>query len=47
MKLLLDKEDKVDPDSKDHNGQTPLQIAADNGHEAVVNLLQSHNGLSQ
>jgi len=31
---------KVEVDSKDTYGQTPLSRAAENGHEAVVKLLQ-------
>ncbi|KAL8299133.1 hypothetical protein RB593_009145 [Gaeumannomyces tritici] len=38
VKLLL-ATDKVDADSKDNNGRTPLSWAAANGHEAVVKLL--------
>ena len=38
VELLLAKE-RVDPDPKDNNGQTPLSWAAENGHEAVVKLL--------
>ena len=30
---------KVDVDSKNSDGQTPLERAADGGHEAVVRLL--------
>jgi ankyrin repeat protein len=37
-KLLLAR-GKVDTDSKDNYGQTPLRRAAGNGHEAVVKLL--------
>jgi ankyrin repeat protein len=40
VKLLL-ATDRVDPDSKDSNGRTPLWWAAGNGHEAVVKLLES------
>jgi ankyrin repeat protein len=39
VKLLLATE-RVDPDSKDDGGGTPLSYAARNGHEAVVKLLQ-------
>ncbi|KAJ3554767.1 hypothetical protein NPX13_g10522 [Xylaria arbuscula] len=39
VKLLLATE-RVDPDSKDRNGRTPLSWAAENGHEAIVNLLK-------
>ncbi|KAL8296144.1 hypothetical protein RB600_001571 [Gaeumannomyces tritici] len=38
VKLLLDT-GKVDADSKDNNGRTPLWWAAADGHEAVVKLL--------
>ena len=38
VKLLLET-GKVDADSKDSSGQTPLQRAAGEGHEAVVKLL--------
>jgi len=38
VKLLL-KTGKVDVDSKNNNGRTPLSWAAENGHEAVVKLL--------
>ena len=39
VQLLLGTE-KVDADSKDDDGRTPLWRAAANGHEAVVKLLQ-------
>jgi ankyrin repeat protein len=45
VKLLL-AQDGVDPDSKDTSGRTPLSWAAENGHEAVVKLLQSNDDLS-
>jgi ankyrin repeat domain-containing protein 50 len=38
VKLLLDT-DKVEVDSMDGSGRTPLSWAAENGHEAVVKLL--------
>ena len=38
MKLLLDTR-KIDVDSKDSNGRTPLSWVAANGHEAIVKLL--------
>jgi hypothetical protein len=38
VKLLLDT-GKVEADSKDNDGWTPLFWAADNGHEAIVKLL--------
>ena len=38
VKLLLDT-GKVEADSKDNFGQTPLSWAAQGGHEAVVKLL--------
>jgi len=44
IKLLLDKEG-VDPDSKDHNGRTPLWRAAADGDEAVVKLLLDKKGV--
>jgi len=40
VKLLLDT-GKVEVDSKDIYGQTPLSWAAQYGHEAVVKLLQT------
>ncbi|EJP61221.1 Ankyrin repeat-containing protein [Beauveria bassiana ARSEF 2860] len=36
--LLLDT-DRIDIDTRDNNGQTPLSWAAENGHEAVVKML--------
>ena len=39
MKLLLEK--GAEPNSKDKYGRTPLYLAAENGHEAVVKLLTS------
>ena len=33
---LLLAEDNVDMESKDDRGRTPLSLAAENGHEAVV-----------
>jgi ankyrin repeat protein len=38
IKLLLET-GKVDADSKDSDGQTPLSRAAEHGHKAVVKLL--------
>ena len=38
LRLLLVKP-KVDPDTKDSDGRTPLSWAAENGHEAAVKLL--------
>jgi ankyrin repeat protein len=38
VKLLLES-GKVDVDSRDNQKQTPLSLAAQNGHEAVVKLL--------
>jgi len=38
VKLLL-ATTNVDPDTKDKYGRTPLILAAENGHEAVVKLL--------
>jgi ankyrin repeat protein len=32
---------KVDADSKDNGGRTPLSLAARDGHEAVVKLLDT------
>jgi ankyrin repeat protein len=40
VKLLLDT-GKVDVDSKGVDGRTPVWWAAENGHESVVELLQS------
>jgi ankyrin repeat protein len=40
VKLLLET-GKVEVDSKDKNGLTPLSWAAENGHEVIVKLLQS------
>lgn len=37
MTLILDI-GKVDTDSKDHLGKTPLSFAPHNGHEAVITL---------
>jgi ankyrin repeat protein len=42
--LLLEK-DGVDPVSKDKFGQTPLSLAAWNGHEAMVRLLLAKGGV--
>jgi ankyrin repeat protein len=36
---MLLREDGIDPDHKDNNGQTPLSLAACNGHGAIVRLL--------
>jgi ankyrin repeat protein len=41
VRLLLET-GKVDVDSKDSDGQTPLSLATENGHEAVVQLLLEH-----
>jgi ankyrin repeat protein len=38
VKLLL-ANDRVEPDTKDKSGRTPLSWAVENGHEAVVKLL--------
>lgn len=38
MKLLLET-GRVNSDSKDSHGKTPLLAAAQHGHEAVVKLL--------
>lgn len=38
VKLLLDM-GKVDVDSKDYSGRTPLSWATEDGHEAVMKLL--------
>jgi hypothetical protein len=45
VRLLLET-GKVDADSKDSNGQTPLSWGAEKRHEAIVRLLQSHLNLS-
>jgi ankyrin repeat protein len=42
VKLLVET-GKVDVDSKDGHGRTPLSRAAGNGDEAVVKLLQLNN----
>jgi ankyrin repeat protein len=39
VKLLLEKGAELE--SKDGQGQTPLSLAAKNGHKAVVKLLTS------
>ncbi len=38
IRLLL-ADDRINPDSKDYNGRSPLSYAAEHGHEAVVKLL--------
>jgi ankyrin repeat protein len=38
VKLLLDK-GRVDPNAKDHQGQTPLLYAAQFGTRSIVDLL--------
>ncbi|KAL6886871.1 hypothetical protein GGI43DRAFT_388490 [Trichoderma evansii] len=38
VKLLLDR-GRVDPDSRDKNGNTPLYMAVKNGHQPIVKLL--------
>ena len=40
MKLLLDN--KADVNASDHNGVTPLYIAAENGHTEVVKLFSGN-----
>jgi ankyrin repeat protein len=45
VKLLINA-GKVDINSKDRYGQTPLSWAAEGGHEAVVKLLQSFNSVN-
>jgi ankyrin repeat protein len=40
VRLLLGSKG-VKPDSKSSGGQTLLSLAAENGHQAVVRLLQS------
>lgn len=40
VKLLLDSKANVDP--KNRNGQTPLSLAAQNGHLAIVDLLRKY-----
>lgn len=44
MKLLLDT-GKVDINCKNQYEPTPLSLAAQNGHEAVVKLLQMNADL--
>ncbi len=39
MVKLLTGTNKVDLDSKDFNGQTPLWLAARGGHEVVVRVI--------
>ena len=38
MKLLLERKE-VNPNSSNREGQTPLLLAAQDGHEGVVKLL--------
>jgi ankyrin repeat protein len=45
VKLLLEK--AVDVDSKANNGRTPLSWATENGHDAVVKLLESKTQRTQ
>ena len=45
VKLLVERGD-VEANSKDDSGQTPLSYAAEDGHEAVVKLLQTWNKIS-
>jgi ankyrin repeat protein len=44
VKLLL-ATGEVDADSKSNDGRTPLSLAADKGHEAVVKLLLARDGV--
>ncbi|KAL7964345.1 hypothetical protein HDV63DRAFT_274921 [Trichoderma sp. SZMC 28014] len=43
VKLLLDK-DRVDPNLKDIDGNTPLYLAVKNGHKPIVELLLGKSG---
>ena len=40
MRLLVGQDD-VEADSKDEDGMTPLSLALEQGHEAVVRLLET------
>jgi uncharacterized protein len=42
LELLLSK--KADVNAKNNNGETPLNLAAMNGHKEVVELLRRHGG---
>lgn len=44
MELLL-AQDGVNPGSRNKYGQTPLLLAAENGHGAVVKLLLAQDGI--
>jgi ankyrin repeat protein len=41
VKLLLET-GKVEANSKDEYGQTPLSLAIGKGHDAIVKLLRKH-----
>ena len=45
VKLLLET-DQVDVSLENKDGQTPLLLAIQNGHEVIVELLQSHSNVS-
>ena len=44
MELLLEKEG-IDINQADNEGSTPLLLAANKGHEKVVNILLNEHGI--